>query len=160
MSIVSLRSIKFLFKEIGLFRKAEFKWVEFISPSTLHLAPFVRLILGPYGKKTDFVQIELGLHEALVNAVRHGNLSDPNKFLRVRRIVTPNWFVLQIQDQGKGIPLKARVSSLPKELDAESGRGLFLIHECFDDVRWSMKGNRVQVACKKKHLNVSGNQDL
>ena len=35
------------------------------------------------------------------------------------------------------------------EIEAESGRGLFLIHECFDDVRWSRKGNRLQLSLKK-----------
>ena len=33
--------------------------------------------------------------------------------------------------------------------DAVSGRGLFLIHQCFDDVRWSRRGNRVQVALRR-----------
>ncbi|KGG15089.1 Serine-protein kinase RsbW [Prochlorococcus sp. MIT 0602] len=93
----------------------------------------------------------MGLHEALVNAVVHGNTCDPDKHLRVRRIITPNWLVWQIQDQGKGIELSQRVSSLPSNEDAESGRGLFLIHQCFDDVRWSRRGNRVQIASLRRN---------
>jgi hypothetical protein len=27
---------------------------------------------------------------------------------------------------------------------------LFLIHSCFDDVRWSARGNRVQVALRRQ----------
>ena len=100
------------------------------------------------GKKSR-EKVQLGLHESLVNAVVHGNLSDPNKFLRVRRIVTPNWFVWQIQDDGLGIKKAKRIFNLPSKLDAESGRGLFLIHECFDDVRWSGKGNRLQIAFRR-----------
>ena len=94
-------------------------------------------------------KIELGLHEALVNAVIHGNLSNPNKVIRVRRILTPNWFVWQIQDEGIGIVNDKRLSSLPLEIDANSGRGIYLIHKCFDDVRWSRKGNRLQLSLKK-----------
>ncbi|QNI64303.1 anti-sigma regulatory factor [Synechococcus sp. A15-44] len=25
---------------------------------------------------------------------------------------------------------------------------MFLIHQCFDDVRWSRRGNRLQLACR------------
>ena len=104
------------------------------------------LLIEPVLGKKSRERIQLGLHESLVNAVVHGNLSDPNKLLRVRRIVTPNWFVWQIQDDGNGIMKSKRLFNLPSELEAESGRGLFLIHECFDDVRWSKKGNRLQLA--------------
>ena len=79
----------------------------------------------------------------------HGNLCNPNKVIRVRRILTPNWFVWQIQDEGLGIVKNKRVSSLPLEIDVNSGRGIYLIHKCFDDVRWSRKGNRLQLSIKK-----------
>ena len=127
-----------------------FRWLDFDFPSTLKLSERVKILLKPadsFGNRSD--QIELGLHEALVNAVVHGNGGDSKKRVRVRKIITPKWFVWQIQDQGNGIDLKARVSSLPSQLDIENGRGLFLIHQCFDDVRWSRKGNRIQVACKR-----------
>ncbi len=101
------------------------------------------------GEKTREL-IQLGLHESLVNAVVHGNSSQKNKFIRVRRIITPNWFVWQIQDDGKGVKKSQRIFTLPSEIEAENGRGLFLIHECFDDVRWSRKGNRLQLALRRK----------
>ncbi len=127
-----------------------FLWSEFDFPSTLKLAGFVKNLLESVDARSNNVsRVELGLHEALVNAVLHGNGGDSAKRLRIRRILTPNWIVWQIQDQGNGIPTKSRISSLPSQLDAESGRGLFLIHECFDDVRWSNKGNRIQVATRR-----------
>ena len=89
------------------------------------------------------------MHEALVNEVVHGNLSNPKKVVRVRRILTPNWFVWQIQDEGLGIVKNKRVSSLPLKIDDNSGRGIYLIHKCFDDVRWSRKGNRLQLSLRK-----------
>ena len=95
-------------------------------------------------------RIQLGLQEALVNAVIHGNMNDPQKSLRVRRILTPNWYIWQIQDQGIGISFPKRIRALPSNLDADHGRGLFLIHNCFDDVRWSKKGNRVQLALRRE----------
>ncbi len=124
-------------------------WAVFIHPSTLKLASFIETLLEPVICIETATRIELGLHEALVNAVVHGNLSNPNKVIRVRRILTPNWFVWQIQDEGIGIVKNKRLNSLPLEIDANSGRGIYLIHKCFDDVRWSRKGNRLQLSHKK-----------
>ena len=124
-------------------------WAVFTHRSSLKLATFVETLLEPVICKETAKKIELGLHEALVNAVVHGNLSNPNKVVRVRRILTPNWFVWQIQDEGIGIVKNKRLSSLPLEIDAISGRGIYLIHKCFDDVRWSRKGNRLQLSLKK-----------
>ena len=124
-------------------------WAVFIHPSTLKLASFVETLLEPVICKETAQKVELGLHEALVNAVVHGNLSNPNKVVRVRRILTPKWFVWQIQDEGIGIVKNKRLCSLPQEVDANSGRGIYLIHKCFDDVRWSNKGNRLQLSLKK-----------
>ncbi len=124
-------------------------WAVFIHPSTLKLASFVETLLEPVICRETAKRIELGLHEALVNAVVHGNLSNPNKFVRVRRILTPNWIVWQIQDEGIGIVENKRRNSLPLKIDANSGRGIYLIYKCFDDVRWSRKGNRLQLSLKK-----------
>ena len=126
-----------------------FRWTDFVVPSSLNLRLDLNMLIEPVDLKETRERIELGLHEALINAVVHGNLNAPKKFIRIRRIITPNWFVWQIQDQGNGINISQRNFSLPSQIDAESGRGLFLIHECFDDVRWSNKGNRLQIACRR-----------
>ena len=124
-------------------------WAVFIHPSTLKLASFIETLLEPVSCEETAKKIKLGLHEALVNAVVHGNLCNPSKVVRVRRILTPNWFVWQIQDEGIGIVKNKRVKSLPLEIDSKSGRGIYLIRMCFDDVRWSRKGNRLQLSLKK-----------
>tara|TARA_Y100001968_G_scaffold222002_1_gene204852 strand:+ start:853 stop:1245 length:393 start_codon:yes stop_codon:yes gene_type:complete len=124
-------------------------WDVFIHPSTLKLTSFVDTLLEPVICKETAKKIKLGLHEALVNAVIHGNLSNPNKVIRVRRILTPNWFIWQIQDEGLGLVKNKRVSTLPLKNDVKNGRGIYLIHKCFDDVRWSRKGNRLQLSLRK-----------
>ena len=138
---------------------SRFIWVDFVFPTTLHLSPFLKLLLEPVTCRDTIARIELGLQEALVNAVQHGNEGDPNKNLRIRRISTPNWFIWQIQDEGQGTPECSRVGRLPLKLDSNSGRGLFLIYQCFDDVRWSRKGNRLQLACRRSNL-LSGEDSL
>ena len=122
---------------------------KFKLKSSLQLTDFVDLLLEPINHKRKLYLIKLGLHEALVNAVKHGNKLDPQKFITVKRIITPNWCVWQIEDQGSGLEQKKRKFHLPKRKDSVNGRGLFIIHECFDDVRWSPKGNRLQLALKR-----------
>lgn len=126
------------------------RWADFITPSTLQLSPLLEVLLEPISCAQQLASLQLGLQEVLVNAVRHGNANDPGKCLRVRRIVTPRWWVFQVQDEGCGVPSHARCGVLPEQADALSGRGLFLIHSCFDDVRWSARGNRVQVALRRQ----------
>ena len=117
--------------------------------SSLQLSEFVDQLLEPLKKRRNFYTVKLGLHEALVNAAKHGNNLDPHKSIKVKRIITPNWCVWQIQDQGNGLEQKKRIFHLPKRVDSINGRGLYIIHECFDDVRWSPKGNRLQLALKR-----------
>ena len=134
---------------IDFFNKPTINWSNFELKSSLHLNEFVDLLLEPLKTSRYSYRIKLGLHEALINAVIHGNQLDPNKLIRVRRILTPKWCVWQIQDQGKGLEIKNRVYKLPNKLSSLNGRGLYIIRECFDDIRWSNKGNRLQLALKR-----------
>ena len=117
--------------------------------SSLQLSDFVELLLEPLYKYQHLYLIRLGLHEALVNAVKHGNNFDTSKIIKVKRIITPHWWVWIIQDQGQGMKKEERKFNLPKRIDSVSGRGLFIINECFDDVRWSPKGNKLQLALRR-----------
>ena len=130
-------------------KRPRINWSIFELESSLQLNEFVELLLEPIKKSRSSYLIKLGLHEALVNAVKHGNNLDPKKNVRVRRIITPNWCVWQIQDQGKGLEIKNRIYNLPTKTSSDCGRGLYIISECFDDIRWSNKGNRLQLALKR-----------
>ena len=134
---------------IDLLNRPAINWSNFELNSSLQLNDFVDLLLEPLNTSQSSYRIKLGLHEALVNAVTHGNKLDPNKSIRVRRIITPNWCVWQIQDQGNGLEIKKRFYKLPEKISSLNGRGLYIINECFDDIRWSNKGNRLQLALKR-----------
>ena len=134
---------------IKLLSRPKINWSNFELDSSLQLNDFVDLLLEPIKTSNYSYRIKLGLHEALINAVTHGNKLDPHKSIRVRRIITPNWCVWQIQDQGNGLEIKKRIYKLPKKITSDNGRGLYIINECFDDIRWSSKGNRLQLALKR-----------
>src|SRR5947209_2080167 len=57
-------------------------------------------VLG-YARK-DIFAVVLALHEAAVNAVRHGNRADPTKQVRVSYLVRPTEVILEVEDQGLG----------------------------------------------------------
>ena len=131
-------------------KSSRINWSIFEFESSLQLNEFVDQLLEPIKRsQSSSYLIKLGLHEALVNAVKHGNKLDPTKNIRVRIIITPNWCVWQIQDQGNGLEIKKRNYELPKKINSVNGRGLYIINECFDDIRWSCKGNRLQLALKR-----------
>ncbi len=130
-------------------KSSRINWSIFEFESSLQLNEFVDQLLEPIKRSQSSYLIKLGLHEALVNAVKHGNKLDPTKNIRVRRIITPNWCVWQIQDQGNGLEIKKRNYKLPKKINSINGRGLYIINECFDDIRWSNKGNRLQLGLKR-----------
>jgi serine/threonine-protein kinase RsbW/non-specific serine/threonine protein kinase len=133
------------------------RWSDFITPSTLQLAPLLDLLLEPLSQPLGVrMDVQLGLQEVLVNAVRHGNGCDPCKCLRVRRILSPHWVIWQVQDEGPGVPSHARRPPLPASPEALTGRGLYIIHHCFDDVRWSRRGNRLQVAVRRVRFSGRG----
>ena len=134
---------------IKILNRPSINWSNFELCSSLQLSDFLDLLLEPIKSSHDSFRTKLGLHEALINAVTHGNKLDPHKSIRVRRIITPNWCVWQIQDQGNGLEIKKRVYKLPKDISSFNGRGLYIINECFDDIRWSNKGNRLQLALKR-----------
>ena len=54
-----------------------------------------------------------------------------------------------ILDQDNGLEIKKRKYKLPKRINSVNGRGLYIINKCFDDIRWSSKGNRLQLALKR-----------
>ena len=134
---------------VRVLNRPTINWSNYKLDSSLQLNDFVDLLLEPINTTQYTYRIKLGLHEALINAVTHGNKLDPEKSIRVRRIITPKWCVWQIQDQGSGLELKKRIHKLPQKINSINGRGLFIINECFDDIRWSNKGNRLQLALRR-----------
>jgi len=150
MGITPLNVLNKLLGEVPGIDRGVLIWTDFRHPSSLKLKGFVdKLLFSVETKDGNYESVKLGIHEALVNAVKHGNAYEENKYLRVRRIITPKWFIWQIQDQGNGIPIELRRGSLPDQIDSDNGRGMFIIYNCFDDIRWSLKGNRIQLAKKR-----------
>jgi len=68
-------------------KRPRINWSIFELESSLQLNEFVELLLEPIKKSRSSYLIKLGLHEALVNAVKHGNNLDPKKMLELEELL-------------------------------------------------------------------------
>ncbi len=150
MRFYFIKTIKNIFRLDICLKRREWTFIDFFHPSSLQLSKFLEVLLEPLNEnKRIYEKIQLGLHEALINAVKHGNLYDQKKSIKVRRVITSNWFIWQIIDEGLGTPRELRIPKLPEHMDAEGGRGLYIIYQSFDDIRWNKLGNTIQLACRR-----------
>jgi CheY-like chemotaxis protein len=86
----------------------------------------------------------VALDEAFVNAVKHGNRSDPSKLVRITAELSPKEARFTIEDEGEGF----NVQEIPDPRDPEnlfktSGRGVLLIYNIMDEVAYNARGNRL-----------------
>ena len=79
----------------------EREWGSLSFVSTLYLCPVLDRLLDKVPKRWH-AEVRLGLQEALVNAVKHGNHLDPQKVISVRYRSSGNQYWWVIEDQGGG----------------------------------------------------------
>ena len=99
-----------------------------------------------FGEREMF-GIKLALEEALVNAIKHGNKMDRNKFVRVVYRVTPERFDIRITDEGPGFdPGDVPDPTAPECLERPSGRGLLLMRHYMTEVEYRDCGRVVEMS--------------
>jgi serine/threonine-protein kinase RsbW len=79
-------------------------------------------------------QIEMALHEAMINAIWHGNKNDPSKSVWLRFETYKDRLEIRVRDQGNGFNI-AEVADpcCTENLLKVSGRGIFLIRTFMDE---------------------------
>ncbi|MBE9126380.1 MULTISPECIES: ATP-binding protein [unclassified Coleofasciculus] len=132
-------------------RPVERNWRTISFASTLYLCPILDLLVEQIPRKWQ-PEIRLGLQEALVNAAKHGNNLDPTKTVMVHFSVINDEYWWIISDQGCGfsppcLPKQDSQGSLPVD-ESESGRGLCLLRQIFDQIHWNLQGTELRL-CKQ-----------
>lgn len=127
------------------------KWDRLSFASTLYLCPIIDTLLE-HAPLEMHDELRLGLQEALVNAAKHGNSLDPGKQISVQYASTRDTYWWIITDQGQGFDVPRACGVCPEADDGDAthdcGRGLFILHQIFDQVHWSSEGNEVRL-CKR-----------
>jgi serine/threonine-protein kinase RsbW len=92
----------------------------------------------------DVFGVRLALEEALVNALKHGNRSDPNKRVRVSYRVTPEEVCAEVADEGLGFDPDAVADPTDEAgVGRPGGRGLLLMRHYLSSVEFNARGNAV-----------------
>lgn len=126
------------------------KWGTLSFVSTLYLCPILDSLLSNVPPRWR-AEVRLGLQEALVNAVKHGNQLDTQKVILVRYTMAAGryWWIIQDQGQGFETPCKCPPPDPCSTVEVgECGRGLYILHQIFDEVRWAHNGRELHL-CKR-----------
>lgn len=120
-------------------------------PSNLKLIYVLDSVISEILNEMEFdkeaiQQVNLAVVEAGTNAVKHGNKNDPNKAARFYFGVYPDKITIKIEDEGEGFqPEQVDDPLNPENLLRTSGRGIFLIHMCMDEVEFNDFGNEISM---------------
>jgi serine/threonine-protein kinase RsbW len=107
-------------------------------------------------KELDCISTDLGIAqdnygkimvcamEAVNNAILHGNKSDTEKFVSIEIKNDGNDLIISVEDEGPGFdPSGIPDPTKPENIEAISGRGIFLMSKLADKIEFSEKGNKV-----------------
>lgn len=90
------------------------------------------------------------LTEALVNAIKHANATDPNKNVLIRINVCDKELVIRVYDNGQGFDLDLVPSNgCPDPLN-EKGRGIYIIRSLMDSVVYKKTSGGNVLEMKKR----------
>ena len=90
--------------------------------------------------------LRLSLEEALANAIRHGNVQNLDKQVRVRYHVDRERIDVYIADEGTGFdPNTVPDPTLQENLERPTGRGIMLMRAYMNLVEYNEAGNVVHL---------------
>ncbi|MEJ7708563.1 MAG: ATP-binding protein [Pyrinomonadaceae bacterium] len=121
------------------------KKIEFELPSELSLMNGVLQFLIERVARLGLIQPErsnlfIALDEAFVNAVKHGNRSDPTKLVRITADLSAKEARFTIEDEGDGFDVNDLPDPRePSNLFKTSGRGVLLIYNIMDQVEYNAR---------------------
>jgi serine/threonine-protein kinase RsbW len=123
----------------------------FTLPTDLDSLAEIEALIEQIRSERDFGDevagnLMMAFHEAVTNAIIHGNQLDPAKVVDIKAWFEDHQLVLQVTDQGSGF----NPNALPDPLDENNllksgGRGVFLIRQFSDDIAFNDKGNIVTI---------------
>ncbi|MFZ3212041.1 MAG: ATP-binding protein [Terriglobales bacterium] len=100
-----------------------------------------RQLHGETGKEEE---IALALTEALANAVKHGSKNDPSLQVQCQVITAGPAMTIIVRDSGPGFDPASVANPLELAgLTADHGRGLHMIRQLVDEVRFERNGAEI-----------------
>lgn len=92
------------------------------------------------------LEVLVALDEAIVNAIKHGNKCDPRKAVHILAELSSEGARFKVGDEGPGFSRDMVPDpTCPSRLLEPTGRGLLLINELMDEVRYNECGNQLEM---------------
>ncbi len=116
--------------------------VKFIAPAVEQVMGIVSQMNCGAGKEPE---IQLAVNEALANAIVHGCKKDPTKSVQVSvGCDESKGMIIVVRDPGGGFdPAQIPSPVVGERLYSEHGRGIFLINQLMDEVRYRNQGTEI-----------------
>ncbi len=93
--------------------------------------------------------ILISVTEAVNNAIIHGNRRDRRKTVCIRILKSRNSIAFQVSDEGRGFDHNRLPDPTnPENLLKAGGRGVFLMHQLSDNIRFTDEGRTVEMQFK------------
>lgn len=139
------------------------KLLDFEIPSDIkNVCSVVRKVIQYLGNTCGIMdecalfELKVVLNELVSNAIRHGNKGDCSKIVKISAGVTENGYIfLQIEDEGEGYDYHYLHEMNPNAHNTidicdmlESGRGILIVKNLCDKIKFNQKGNKVIILKK------------
>lgn len=111
------------------------------------LEEFIKSIFDEFDLHQDlYPNMLISLTEAVNNAIQHGNRNDHAKSVLIETMKSDDRVSFVIVDEGPGFDYDSLPDpTAPENLEKSGGRGVFLMHQLSDNVRFRENGSRVEI---------------
>ena len=118
--------------------------------SVSKIEPFVKNLVNRYNLSPDRqCDILVSLTEAVTNAIVHGNCREEEKTVRVRLSQEKGMLALRVSDEGIGFDYENLPDpTLPDNICKCGGRGVYLMRQLSDNIRFFNNGSTVEMRFK------------
>lgn len=112
-----------------------------------HVEKFVYQVLSKFNVNQEiFGNVLISLTEAVNNAIIHGNGKDKRKKVQVCFEKRGNGIAFQVSDEGEGFDYNNLPDpTAPENLERCGGRGVFMMRQLCDDMRYTNNGRTVEM---------------
>jgi serine/threonine-protein kinase RsbW len=122
--------------------------LESASESIHIVEKLIDTICANYKVNEDhYGNILVAVTEAVNNAIYHGNKAATDKKIHVTFASNNKAISFTVRDEGEGFDFKSLPDPTdPKNLEKPTGRGVFLMQQLADDVKFSQKGRCISLS--------------
>ncbi|RME16804.1 MAG: ATP-binding protein [Bacteroidetes bacterium] len=118
-----------------------------IPESIAEVEKIIQEICDHYEIPEDtYGNILIAVTEAVNNAIYHGNKTDPNKKVSIQFSHNNKNYTFTISDEGNGFDYQNLPDpTLPENISKIGGRGIFIIHQLADQVKFKDNGKTIEI---------------